>query len=96
MDVYVINGLPLPDDFLPDVFSRYTDGVVTIEDGIIATRATGLRGFASLVAGAAGPNRTEHVGIVDPRVAPSEGHEEVWEHFGLTAGALMAAVKSLD
>ena len=82
VDVFVINGLPLPDDFLPGVFETYTGGVVTIEDGIIATRATGLRGFASLVAGA-GNGRTEHVGIVDPRVAPSEGHDEVWEHFGL-------------
>ena len=80
---------------MPGIFETYTGGVVTIEDGIIATRATGLRGFASLVAGA-GNGRTEHVGIVDPRVAPSEGHDEVWEHFGLTTDALVAAVKSLD
>jgi transketolase len=97
-DVYVVNGLPLPDDFLPGVFAQYSGGVVTIEDGIIATRAAGLRGFASLVSSAAAGTGTptEHVGIVDPRVAPSEGHAEVWEHFGLTTDALVAAVQNLQ
>jgi len=36
-----------------------------------------------------------HVGIVDPRIAPAEGFEEVWQHFGLTADNLLAAVRSL-
>ena len=73
-------------------------GVVTAEDGIIGTRCTGVRGFASLVLSAASDSgtRTEHVGIVDPRIAPSEGHAEVWEHFGLTSGAIADAVKSFD
>ena len=96
-DVYVVNGLPLPDDFLPGIFEKYSGGVVTIEDGIIATRASGLRGFASLVSSAASGTGTptEHVGIIDPRVAPSEGHAEVWEHFGLTTDALVSAVYGL-
>ena len=95
-DVYVVNGLPLPDGFLSDIFEQY-DGVVTAEDGIIGTRCTGVRGFAGLVLSAASDSgtKTEHVGIVDPRIAPSEGHDEVWEHFGITSDAIVAAVKSL-
>lgn len=95
-DVYVVNGLPLPDGFLADIFEKY-DGVVTAEDGIIGTRCTGVRGFAGLVLSAASDSgtKTEHVGIVDPRIAPSEGHDEVWEHFGITSDAIVAAVKSL-
>ena len=95
-DVYVVNGLPLPDGFLDGIFAQY-NGVVTVEDGIIGTRATGVRGFAGLVLSAASCTgaKTEHVGIVDPRIAPSEGHEEVWEHFGLTSGAIADAAKSL-
>ncbi len=95
-DVYVVNGLPLPDGFLADIFEKY-DGVVTAEDGIIGTRCTGIRGFAGLVLSAASDSgtKTEHIGIVDPRIAPSEGHDEVWEHFGITSDAIVAAVKSL-
>ena len=95
-DVYVVNGLPLPDGFFADIFEKY-DGVVTAEDGIIGTRCTGVRGFAGLVLSAASDSgtKTEHVGIVDPRIAPSEGHDEVWEHFGITSDAIVAAVKSL-
>ena len=95
-DVYVINGLPLPDGFLDGIFGEY-DGVVTVEDGIIGTRTTGVRGFAGLVLSAASCTsaKTEHIGIVDPRIAPSEGHEEIWDHFGLTSGAIAAAAKSL-
>ena len=70
---------------------------MTIEDGIIATPDQGLRGFASVIQGAASGSSvpTQHVGIVDPTVAPSEGHEEVWDHFGITAENLISAVKSL-
>ena len=95
-DVYVVNGLPLPDSFLTDIFEKY-DSVVTAEDGIIGTRSTGVRGFAGLVLSAASRSgtKTEHVGIVDPRIAPSEGHDEVWEHFGITSDAIVSAVKSL-
>ena len=65
--------------------------------GIIGTRCTGVRGFAGLVLSAASDSgtKTEHVGIVDPRIAPSEGHDEVWEHFGITSDAIVAAAKSL-
>ena len=95
-DVYVVNGLPLPERFLDSIFGQY-DGVVTVEDGIIGTRCTGVRGFAGLVLSSASNSdtRTEHIGIVDPRIAPSEGHDEVWEHFGLTSGAIIDAAKSL-
>jgi transketolase len=95
-DVYVVNGLPLPEGFLDEIFGQY-DGVVTVEDGIIGTRCTGVRGFAGLVLSSASNSgtRTEHIGIVDPRIAPSEGHDEVWEHFGLTTGAIIDAAKSL-
>ena len=95
-DVYVVNGLPLPEGFLDGIFGQY-DGVVTVEDGIIGTRCTGVRGFAGLVLSSASNSgtRTEHIGIVDPRIAPSEGHDEVWEHFGLTTGAIIDAAKSL-
>ena len=84
-------------DRLSDILTRYSQGIVTIEDGIIGTRATGLAGFAGLISSAAhGYNiPLEHLGIKDPRVAPSDGHREVWEHFGLTTEALVAAVKRL-
>ena len=91
-----MNGLPLPEKFLDGIFEQY-DGVVTVEDGIIGTRCTGVRGFAGLVLSSASNSgtKTEHIGIVDPRIAPSEGHDEVWEHFGLTTGAIIDAAKSL-
>ncbi len=96
-DVHLVNGLPLPDGWIDDILRRYPEGVVTIEDGIIATRKTGLRGFAGLVCSAASTSkvRTEHVGITDPRVAPADGMMEVWEHFGITAKAVTEAVRSL-
>jgi transketolase len=94
-DVIVVNGLPFGEGELDAIFARYPGGVVTIEDGIIATPGEGLRGFASLVAMSANGVPTDHVGIVDPRVAPSDGHDEVWEHFGITSDALVRAVSSL-
>ena len=97
VDAYVVNGLPCGEGELAGLLDKYSDGVVTIEDGIIATPAEGLRGFASMVqslaVGTGTP--TAHVGITDPQVAPSEGHDEVWEHFGLTSEALVEAIKSL-
>jgi len=96
-DVYVVNGFPLPDDVLPGLFEKYPGGIVTIEDSIIATRGTGLRGFAGVVSSAAQGTGVpvDHVGIVDPRIAPSDGHMEVWEHFGITTDALIEAVTGL-
>ena len=45
-------NLPLNDGDLNELAVRYPGGMVTIEDGIIADEASGLRGFASMVAGA--------------------------------------------
>ncbi|MFT5124604.1 MAG: transketolase N-terminal domain/subunit/transketolase C-terminal domain/subunit [Verrucomicrobiales bacterium] len=94
-DAYIVNGLPAADGEIEALIAKYSEGIVTIEDGIIAHRAIGLRGFASIVSSLAGGTPTGHVGIVDPRIAPSEGHEETWDHFGINADALVAAVKSL-
>ena len=97
-DVYIINGLPLSSAQLTTLFTKYANGIVTVEDGIIATPLTGLRGFAGLISSAV-CNRTRiplnHIGIIDPRIAPSEGHMEVWEHFGITTDAIIDAIKKL-
>lgn len=96
-DVLIVNGFPLPDNALAQLFQKYPGGLVTIEDGIIATPKTGLRGLAGVVASAAGGVSVphNHIGIVDPRIAPSEGHMEVWAHFGITTEALVEAVMDL-
>jgi len=96
-DAYIINGLPIADAQLDELCQRYPEGLVTIEDGIIGTSNTGLRGFAGIISGAARSYHIPiaHIGIVDPRIAPSEGHLEVWEHFGITTSNLVMAVKSL-
>jgi transketolase N-terminal domain/subunit/transketolase C-terminal domain/subunit len=98
VDVLIINGLPLSEDTLPGLLAQYPDGIVTIEDGLIATPETGLRGFAGLVRTAAYGSGVplEHIGIVDPRTAPSDGHAETWAHFGITAENLRAAVRGLS
>jgi transketolase N-terminal domain/subunit/transketolase C-terminal domain/subunit len=91
VDVHVINGFPLPEDAVADIASRYSR-VITLEDGLIGTVEAGLRGFAAYAAGKlAGRGVTvEHVGIVDPRIAPSETFQEVWAHYGMTADAIAA------
>jgi len=96
-DVYIINGLPIDPDQLCRFFSRYPDGLVTVEDGLIGNRAVGLRGLAGLISNNAAGMRVPvaHVGISDPRIAPSDGHHEVWEHFGITRDAIISAVESL-
>jgi deoxyxylulose-5-phosphate synthase len=98
VDVYVINGLPVEGEKITHLLKKYSDGLVTIEDGIIGTNETGLRGFAGLTAGFAyGSNvALEHVGIKDPRIAPAEGHMEVWEHFGITVESLVDAIRKLS
>lgn len=97
VDVYIVNGLPLPAGTLEALLARYPEGVVTIEDGLIGCAQTGVRGFAGVVAAAAGDQGVPaaHLGIVDPRIAPSDGHLETWAHFGLTEQALIDAVKGL-
>jgi len=96
-DVYIINGFPLPDATLPSLFDRYPDGIVTVEDGLIATPEIGLRGCAALVRTAAYGRMLplDHIGIVDPRIAPSDGHLETWAHFGITKEAIVQALERL-
>ena len=94
-DVFVVNGLPLQPGQLAALVAPYTEGVVTVEDGLIGTVESGARGFAGLVATAAAalgiPCR--HVGISDPGTAPSEGHMETWAHFGITAAAIRTTLQ---
>jgi len=93
VDVYVVNGFPLEDGFLDGLAGRYRR-IVTIEDGIIGDPQSGTRGFAGLVATRlAGTGvRLAHLGITDPRIAPSEHFVKVWEHFGMTEEALVDAL----
>ena len=94
-DVYVVNGLPLDQKMLVDLGKRYCEGFVTIEDGLIGTPDSGLRGFAGLVASIVHGIPLAHIGITDPRVAPSDGHMEVWRHFGLSSDNIESAIKNL-
>jgi deoxyxylulose-5-phosphate synthase len=94
-DVYIVNGLPLDEGFLGGIAERYTH-VATIEDGLIGSPASGLRGMAGLVASELGPRqvRLNHFGISDPQIAPSDAYLQVWEHFGMTEGALTECLLS--
>jgi transketolase N-terminal domain/subunit/transketolase C-terminal domain/subunit len=96
-DVHIVNGLPISEGELDGLLEPYTEGVVTIEDGKIGDANTGLRGFAGLVATTASSLGIPgaHIGITDPRIAPSEGHMETWEHFGITTAAVVTAVERL-
>lgn len=94
-DAYVVNGLPCGEGELAALAARYPEGLVTVEDGLIGDSASGWRGFSAVVRSAAGRTPVTSVGITDPRVAPSSGHLEVWEHFGLTASAVADAVRAL-
>ncbi len=96
-DVHIVNGLPLPPGVMEELLQRYPAGVVTVEDGFIGTPDTGVRGFAGLVASAACGKglALSHLGITDPRIAPSSGHMETWAHFGITVEALFEAVRAL-
>jgi len=88
-DVFVVNGFPVEESFFDGLAKKY-DRVITIEDGLIGTVEAGLRGFAAFTAGklAECGMKLEHLGIVDPRIAPSETFEVVWAHYGMTADAL--------
>lgn len=96
-DAWVVNGLPLDTGRLGALFRQYPEGLVTIEDGLIGTPEKGIRGFAGLVRGAAHGQKIPlaHLGIVDPRIAPSEGHLELWQYFGIDVPSAVAAVQSL-
>jgi transketolase N-terminal domain/subunit/transketolase C-terminal domain/subunit len=89
VDVFVVNGFPIDDAFIMDLPRKYSR-IVTVEDGLIGTVESGLRGFAGYVAGKVGGNGVEldHFGIVDPRIAPSETFLDVWAHYGMTADAI--------
>ena len=93
-DVYIINGLPVAEKELATLIGKYK-GVVTIEDGKIGTPETGLRGVAGWVGTLSQGIAHAHVGITDPRVAPSDGMEETWAHFGITVQAIVEAVETL-
>jgi transketolase len=90
-DVHVVNGFPIAESFLESLPGRY-DRIITLEDGIIGTVEAGLRGFAAYVAGkfASCGVKVEHLGIVDPTIAPSETFQDVWAHYGMTADAIAA------
>lgn len=92
-DAIVVNGFPLAEQFFEDIAAKYSR-VLTLEDGLIGTPASGLRGFAAMAATRlqhAGVS-TYHFGIVDPTIAPSETFGGVWEHFGITEAALLRAL----
>ena len=93
---YAIGGLPLPPDFLPDLFARHPAGIVTVEDGLVGSPRTTLRGFAALVATAPGAAAVpmRHLGITDPRIAPADGHLQLWEYFGIDVPTLHQALAS--
>jgi transketolase C-terminal domain/subunit len=92
-DLFVINGLPVPTAFWRDIAAKYRQ-VLTIEDGLIGTTESGLRGFAAYTAGQLYGSGIDlyHFGITDPRIAPSEHYVQVWEHFGMTDDALLACL----
>ena len=92
-DDYVINGFPLPEGWISGLSSRYRR-VVTVEDGLIGTPDAGLRGFAAYAAGhLTGLDvDLDHVGILDPQIAPSETFQEVWKHYGITETDIVAAL----
>jgi deoxyxylulose-5-phosphate synthase len=90
-DVFVVNGFPIDEAFMTDLPRKYTR-IMTLEDGLIGTVEAGLRGFAAYVAGKVAGNGMEldHLGIVDPQIAPSDTFQEVWAHYGMTADAITA------
>ena len=90
----MINGFPVAESFFADIASKYAR-VITIEDGLIGTVDSGLRGFAAFAASQLYRSRVdmEHFGIVDPSVAPSEHFPKVWEHYGMTAAAVVASLR---
>ncbi len=95
VDVHIVNGLPLPAGSMERLATNYPEGIVTIEDGLIGSPTEGWRGFAGVVRAGAGKIPLAHIGITDPRVAPSDGHMEVWNHFGISTTALVEACRNL-
>ena len=94
-DVIVVNGFPVAESFFADIASQYPR-VLTIEDGLIGTPESGLRGFAAFAASQLYRSRVdlEHFGIADPGVAPSDSFPKVWEHYGMTTAALLKSLRA--
>ena len=97
VDVHILNGLPVPDQEIQALLRNYPGGVVSIEDSLIGNAESGLRGVAAYLAYQSAQAGIPYapIGITDPKVAPSSGPEEVWEHFGLTANHLSKAIRAL-
>jgi hypothetical protein len=83
----------VPESFFAGIASRYSR-VLTIEDGLIGTVDSGLRGFAGYAVSQLYRSgiTLEHFGITDPGVAPSDHFIQVWEHYGMTTAALAASI----
>lgn len=88
-DVFIVNGFPVAEEFFDGLCKKY-DRVITLEDGLIGTVDAGLRGFAAFAAGKLAETgiKLDHLGIAEPRIAPSETFTEVWAHYGMTADAV--------
>lgn len=95
-DVFIVNGLPLDPGFA-DTLAGYHK-VITVEDGLIGTPESGLRGFAALIATSIGDGDVEldHFGIVDPHLAPSDHFVQVWEHYGLTQAGIEKSIRTRE
>ena len=89
-DVIIVNGFPLAEGFFDTIASKYSR-VLTLEDGLIGTPESGVRGFAGMAATnlQSSDIAMHHFGIVDPTIAPSESFLELWEHFGMTEADLL-------
>lgn len=93
-DVTIVNGFPLADGYLDGLAARYQK-IVTVEDGLIGTPDSGLRGFAGFVATSLSGSAVAlaHVGIVDPQIAPSDHFIQVWEHYGITEQGILGCIR---
>ena len=96
VDVFIVNGFPVNIDIITKIIQNHPKGIVSIEDGLIGDENSGVRGFAGFISNLCQKINipAAHIGIVDPRIAPADGHMEVWEHFGITVDSIIAAVES--
>jgi transketolase N-terminal domain/subunit/transketolase C-terminal domain/subunit len=92
-DVFVINGFPLMNSFVGELADSYSR-IITIEDGLIGSVNSGLRGFAGFVATQLSGSAVslDHFGITDPGVAPSDHFVQLWDHYGMTVPRLAASI----
>ena len=93
-DVYVVNGFPLEDGFLdgprrPLPPHRDDRGRTHRRPAVGHARVRGAGGHAP---GRERRARSRTSASADPRIAPSEHFVKVWEHFGITEDALLAAI----